>query len=215
MVRRYGIRCGPGGAVATAKAMGRLQLPVATERLLIRAFQESDRSFEVMVSEHPSLFVNLPIEPRSSSEIDQYVQSRLGFKSFDEVGQTCALIVESDAGDYVGSIQLTSSVVEPLQLQIGWITLPQHHGRGFMSEAVARVVALVSESLVAHRIVAEVVGGNDASVRLAEGTGFRREAQLVRSAFIKREWRDEYVYALLPSEHDRATTAGGSTNPAR
>jgi RimJ/RimL family protein N-acetyltransferase len=189
-------------------------LPVTTERLHLRAFQESDRRFEVMVSEHPSLFVNLPIEPRSSTEIEQYVEARLGFESFDEDGQTCALIVESDAGEYVGSMQLTASVVEPLQLQIGWIALPQHHGKGFMTEAVGRVVALAFESVGAHRIVAEIMGGNDASLRLAERVGFRQEAHFAQSAFVKGGWRDEYVYALLASEHVRAAPET-STDPAR
>jgi hypothetical protein len=38
---------------------------------VIREFGESDRSFEVAVSENPPLFVHLPIQPRSETEIDQ------------------------------------------------------------------------------------------------------------------------------------------------
>lgn len=91
-------------------------------------------------------------------------------------------------------------VVEPLQLQIGWIALPQHHGKGYMTEAVTQVIALAFESVGAHRIVAEIDGGNDASVRLAERVGYRREAHFVQNAFAKGEWRDGYVYALPSSE---------------
>lgn len=184
-----------------------LELPVTTERLRIRAFQESDRNFEVMLSEHPALFVNLPVGPRSPTEIDQYVEARLGFECFDDVGQTCALMVETGDGDYVGSMQLTAFVLEPLQLQIGWIALPKHQGKGFMTEAVARVVSLAFQSVAAHRIVAEILSGNDASERLAERVGFRKEAHFVRSAFVKGQWRDEFVYALLEDDADRGLSA--------
>jgi RimJ/RimL family protein N-acetyltransferase len=121
-------------------------------------------------------------------------------------------------GEYVGSMQLTTTVVEPLQLQIGWLALPQHHGKGFMTEAVKRVLELAFASTGAHRIVAEIIGGNDASVRLAERVGFRKEGHLVRSAFIKGEWRDEMVYAILAAEGvpDRELPASGdSVDPTR
>ena len=72
-----------------------------------------------------------------------------------------------------------------------------------MTEAVERVVLLAFETLSAHRIDAEIMSGNDASVRLAERVGFRREAHFVQSALVKGEWRDEFVYAVLADEHNR------------
>ena len=130
-------------------------------------------------------------------------------KTFDKAGGTVALIVErAEDGGYIGSIQLTPSVVEPLQLQIGWIALPQHHGKGLMTEAVGAVVGLAFDSLDAHRIVAEIIGGNDASVRLAERVGFRREAHFVQCALIKGVWRDEIVCSILRDEWSAAATEG-------
>ena len=73
-----------------------------------------------------------------------------------------------------------------------------------MTEAVNAVVDLVFASLMAHRIVAEIVGGNEASVKLAERVGFRKEAQFVQSTFLKGEWRDEIVYSMLRRERIEA-----------
>jgi RimJ/RimL family protein N-acetyltransferase len=103
-------------------------------------------------------------------------------------------------------MQLSPIVVEPLQLQIGWIALPQHQGKGLMTEAVTAVVDLVFDSLMAHRIVAEIVGGNAASMRLAERVGFRKEAHFVKSTFLKGKWRDEVVYSMLRDERIAART---------
>lgn len=185
--------------------MGLLSLPLTTDRLLIRGFEARDRELEAAISQNPSLFDHLPIDPRSEAELDEYVRARLERKTFEKVGGTVALIVETaESRQYVGSIQLSPIVVEPLQLRIGWIALPQHHGKGLMVEAVTGVVGLVFDSLMAHRIVAEIVGGNEASVRLAERVGFRKEGQFVQSTLLRGEWRDEMVYSML--RDDRAAT---------
>ena len=183
------------------RLMNRLRLPVTTNRLVIRGFQERDRILEVAINDNAALFAHLPIEPKSEAQIDEYIQARLESKTFDKIGGTVALIIEtSQGGEYVGAIQLTPSVVDPLQLMIGWMALQDHHGKGLMTEAVQRVVGLVFDLLTAHRIVAEIIGGNDASVRLAERLGFRKEAHFMRSTFLKGAWRDEMVYSILRDE---------------
>jgi RimJ/RimL family protein N-acetyltransferase len=202
------------GQTSTVSLMRHLPLPATTDRLLIRDFAARDRDLEVAISDIPSLFDHLPIparsntlNPRSEAELDAYVQARLEHKTFEEVGGTVALVVETaEGGGYVGSMQLSPSVVEPLQLQIGWIALPEHQGKGLMTEAVTAVVDLVFDSLMAHRIVAEIVGGNAASMRLAERVGFRKEAHFVKSTFLKGEWRDEVVYSMLRDERIAART---------
>jgi RimJ/RimL family protein N-acetyltransferase len=186
-------------------SMKHLPLPATTARLLIRDFEARDRDLEVAISDNPSLFVHLPIEPRSEADLDAYVQARLEYKTMETVGGTVAMIVETaEGGEYVGSMQLSPIVVEPFQLLIGWIALPQHQGKGLMTEAVNAVVDLVFDSLMAHRIVAEIVGGNEASVRLAERVGFRKEAHFVKSTFLKGQWRDEIVYSMLREERNAA-----------
>jgi RimJ/RimL family protein N-acetyltransferase len=171
---------------------------VNTERLLLRDFEVEDRALEVAIHGDPSLFVHLPIDPRSESEVDEYVQARLQHRSFDEVGVTTAVVIETISnGDYVGAIQLSSLGLEPLQLGIGWLALPGQQGHGYMSEAVQRVVDLAFGPLAAHRVVAEIISGNDASVRLAERLGFRKEAHFVKSLKLRDSWRDELVYSIL------------------
>ena len=99
-------------------------------------------------------------------------------------------------------MQLTPIQVDPLQVSIGWLALRAQHGNGFMTEAVGAAIDTAFGSAGAHRIVAEITGGNDASVRLAERLGFRKEAHFVDSLFVRDEWRDETVYALLQSDRN-------------
>ena len=168
---------------------------------MLRDFRESDRTLEESIHSDQSLFVHLPIEPRSESEIDEYVQARLKRQTLDEVGGTSAVVIETiNDGHYVGAIQLTPLAMDPLQVSIGWLALASQQGNGYVSEAVGKVVDLLFGSLDAHRIVAEIITGNDASVRLAERLGFRREAHFVKSLKLNGEWRDELVYSILKDD---------------
>jgi RimJ/RimL family protein N-acetyltransferase len=56
------------------------------------------------------------------------------------------------------------------------------------------------EDLGLHRIAARCDARNTASARVMERAGLRREAHLVQSEFVKGEWTDELIYAILRSE---------------
>ncbi len=187
--------------------MTRLPLPARTERLMLRDFREEDRTLERSIHSDQSLFVHLPIEPRSEAEIDDYVQARLKHQMLKEVGGTSAVVIETiNGGDYVGAIQLTPLALDPLQLGIGWLALASQQGNGYVSEAVGKLIDLLFGSLDTHRIVADIMVGNDASVRLAERLGFRKEAHFVKSLNLRDEWRDELVYSILKDDWQANTT---------
>ncbi len=129
------------------------------------------------------------------------MEKRLAHQGLDEVGETTGVIVETaDGGEFVGALQISPIVLEPLQVEIGWLAVSDQQGKGYMTEAVRGLVDLVFNLEGAHRIVAEIIGGNDASVRLAERLGFRKEGHFRKSLFVKGGWRDQLVYALLREE---------------
>jgi RimJ/RimL family protein N-acetyltransferase len=185
----------------TIMAVKQLPFPVNTERLTVRFFEDRDRELELAIHNDSGLFTHLPIEPRTPAEIDELFEKRVGQHALDEVGGTVSLAIERTTdGSYVGGVPLTPIQVEPLQVTIGWLALRSQHGHGFMTEAVRAVIDTAFGSAGVHRIVAEIIGGNDSSVRLAERLGFRKEAHFIDSLFLRDEWRDEMVYALLESD---------------
>jgi RimJ/RimL family protein N-acetyltransferase len=56
------------------------------------------------------------------------------------------------------------------------------------------------DELGLHRIVGRLDARNAASARLLQRLGMRSEAHLVENEYVKGEWTDEAVYALLASE---------------
>ncbi len=73
-------------------------------------------------------------------------------------------------------------------------------GRGYMTEAVERLLEYLFTELKLHRVVAHADVRNEASVRLLERVGCRREGHFVESHYLRGEWTSEYAYALLARE---------------
>jgi RimJ/RimL family protein N-acetyltransferase len=109
-----------------------------------------------------------------------------------------ATLRETDA--LIGSFLLRLVSREHRQGEIGYMLNPSHHGHGYATEGAARMLQLGFEWLELHRIVARLDARNDASARLAERLGMRREAHLRENEFVKGEWVDELVYAILRTE---------------
>jgi len=86
--------------------------------------------------------------------------------------------------------------------EIGWVFGRQHQRLGYATEAARSLLAYAFESLHCHRVIATCQPENDASWRVMERLGMRREAHFHR-CILRRpgEWWDEYFYAVLEEEY--------------
>jgi RimJ/RimL family protein N-acetyltransferase len=86
------------------------------------------------------------------------------------------------------------------QVEIGYVLHPDAQGQGFATEASRALVDLAFRELDAHRVFGRIDARNLASGRVLERLGMRREAHLVSNEWVKGEWTDEAIYAVLASE---------------
>jgi RimJ/RimL family protein N-acetyltransferase len=86
------------------------------------------------------------------------------------------------------------------QGEIGFVVHPDHHGRGFATEAARLLLRLAFEELDLHRVIGRLEARNTASARVLERLGMRQEAHFVENEFVKGEWQSELVFALLARE---------------
>ena len=68
------------------------------------------------------------------------------------------------------------------------------------TEAVGSMVDLGFRALGVHRISAHLDARNTRSARLLERLGMRREARLAHNEWVKGEWTDDVIYAVLADE---------------
>jgi RimJ/RimL family protein N-acetyltransferase len=88
------------------------------------------------------------------------------------------MVEERDSGAFVGEVgvlNLEREITPSLEgmPEMGWVLLPQAHGRGFGTEAVRMALAWVDANLDCPRSVCIIAAENAASVRLADKCGFR------------------------------------------
>ena len=72
--------------------------------------------------------------------------------------------------------------------------------KGYALEAARSMLSLGFDDLALHRIYADIDPRNTASGRLCERLGMRREAHFRENVFLKDEWCDTVIYALVRTE---------------
>lgn len=80
-----------------------------------------------------------------------------------------------------------------------WIGAP-HAGKGLMTNAVRLACRFGFDQLRLHRIEAACIPENEASRRVLEKAGFRREGYAREYLCIAGKWQDHLLHALLPED---------------
>ena len=119
-------------------------------------------------------------------------------------GEWLQLAVElrekADSESIIGDLAVHLMKSDPRQAYLGYSFARPHWGHGYATEAVHRLLDHLFRDLGLHRVVAECDVLNDASYRLLERLGFRREAHLIENLWFKGRWSSEYHYAMLQKE---------------
>jgi RimJ/RimL family protein N-acetyltransferase len=185
------------------------EYPIRTERLLLRAYAHGDVDALYAYQRLPEVHRYLYTEPRTRADVEAIVAERAGSAVLTEAGQGLALVAElAETGELVGDCVLFWRSQEHKQGEVGYVFNPGYHGRGLATEAVGALLRLGFEGMGMHRIAGHLDARNTASARVLERAGLRREAHLVENEFVKGEWSDEFVYAMLRSEWEARRPPG-------
>jgi RimJ/RimL family protein N-acetyltransferase len=179
-----------------------LDTPIRTERLLMRPWRPDDEGDRTV---YRRLMADLEVVRYhyvgvlGEAESDERLARRDA--TIDGPGGWMNLAAErSDAGVVVGEVGLAWMGDDHRQAEIGYTLAPAHHGHGYATEAAAMLVDLAFTVLGAHRVAGRLDARNAASERVLQRLGMRREAHLVQNEWVKGEWCDEIVYAVLGDE---------------
>ncbi|MGJ8527676.1 GNAT family N-acetyltransferase [Maritalea sp.] len=178
-----------------------IQLPIETERLVLRLPQLDDVDALMEYSQDADVCRYLPYEPRSRQEIEASMERRMGFTEFTPEGLPLFLHVElKETGEMMGELLLFSRNVEARQGEIGYVFNPRFQGKGYAFEAASALMDAAFKEANLHRIEAKCSAVNTSSWKLMEKLGMRREAHFKEQALFKGEWDELLIYAILQRE---------------
>jgi RimJ/RimL family protein N-acetyltransferase len=178
-----------------------LPWPRHTERLTIRPVTEDD--FEPMWQIRRQESVGRWMTALSTDWGEFLEEAKK-----ERMGKT--LVIERD-GVLIGDLMISpedpwaqtevADRAKGVQAEIGWCIDPAVQGRGYATEAVLELIRLGFEELGLRRLVAHCFAANEASWRLMERVGMRREVYTVKESLHRSgEWMDGMSYALLAEE---------------
>ncbi|GAA1804797.1 GNAT family protein [Luedemannella flava] len=179
-----------------------LTWPLHTDRLTLRpaTTDDADATWRFRRHEDVSRWIT-----RASATLNEH---RTWFRDPDSLART--LVIER-SGTIIGDLMLRienawaqAEIAERargVQAELGWVLHPEHAGHGYATEAVRELLRLCFEDLGLHRVTATCFAANEASWRLMERVGMRREFYTVRDSLHRSgEWLDRVGYALLSDE---------------
>jgi RimJ/RimL family protein N-acetyltransferase len=175
--------------------------PLRSERLLLRPYTLDDLEALHDIQSRAEVTRYLYFGPQDRDQVRAVLEDRAEATALRDEGDRLILAAAlPETGTIVGDVLLRWTSREHRQGEIGYTVHPDHGGRGFATEAAEVMLRLGFEDLGLHRIVGRLDGRNGASARVLERLGMRREAHFVQNEFVKGEWTDEIVYALLAEE---------------
>ncbi|HEY7485692.1 MAG TPA: GNAT family protein [Streptosporangiaceae bacterium] len=181
--------------------MDELVYPLKTARLLLRPYAESDYEALYEIQSRSDVTRFLYWGPRDRTEVRESLEMKLRATRLDDEGDNLTLaVVLPETGALAGDVQLIWTSRDHFQGEIGYVLHPDHTGRGYATEAADVMLRIGFERLGLHRICGRLDGRNAASAGVLERLGMRREAHFRENEFVKSEWTDELVYAILEDE---------------
>jgi RimJ/RimL family protein N-acetyltransferase len=103
-------------------------------------------------------------------------------------------------GELIGDCAAKTDADDPRQAEIGFTFAPAHQGRGYATEAARALLAYLFGERAKHRVRACCDARNAASARVLERLGMRLEGRLRESTWMKGEWTDDLLFAMLDRE---------------
>jgi [ribosomal protein S5]-alanine N-acetyltransferase len=86
---------------------------------------------------------------------------------------------------------------EHFRSEIGYMLLPEYHGKGIVPEAIQLIIDYGFNQMKMHSIEAIIDPDNQASARVLEKNGFVKEAHLKENEFYDGRFLDTVIYSLL------------------
>jgi RimJ/RimL family protein N-acetyltransferase len=172
---------------------------LTTARLRLRAPTLEDAEALFAIYGDPEAMRYIPRDPMTNPEEmrEKLTRDLQGEQRGEAVSWACTPHGEQRAIGYVALFHWSQ---RDRRAELGYVLARSHWGQSLMKEALPLVVRFGFEVMKLHRIEARIDPENTASLRLAEGLGFKREGLLREDCIVGGRFRDTVSLGLLEHE---------------
>jgi 3-dehydroquinate dehydratase / shikimate dehydrogenase len=147
-----------------------MTVELRTERLLLRAWQPSDRPAFAALNADPRVMECFPrmLTQRESDDMAERIENLM-----DEQGWGLWAVEVPGVADFIGFVGLNyaDATLGRHVVEVGWRLAAEHWGRGYAPEAARAALAYGFETLGLEEIVAFTATGNAKSRRVMDKIG--------------------------------------------
>ena len=168
-----------------------------TQHLRLRRFNIDDADALFRLRADPETMQFIP-RPLAKTIDDAKIQiANIEAKITNNEGINWAISSKQHNNDFIGIIGHFLIKPEHFRSEIGYMLLPEYHGRGIITEAIKRVMEYGFDVLKLHSVEAIIHPRNHASAEVLEKNGFVKEAHLRENRYYDGRFIDTVIYSHL------------------
>ena len=167
-----------------------------TERLTLRAFTIDDAPQLFLIRSSPLAMQYMDSTPFTElAQAEKFTLEKIKDRT-EKKGISWAITLKGN-DKLIGDIAYWSISAKNHRAEVGYSLLPQHWGKGYMSEALRAVIDWGFEKLALHSIEADINPHNTASRKLLLKMGFKKEGYFNEDYYFDGKFLDSELYGLL------------------
>ncbi|NVD07868.1 GNAT family N-acetyltransferase [Vibrio sp. JPW-9-11-11] len=164
-----------------------------SEQLQMKALTEQDWPLFQRLHQDDEV-IRYAFDQPSVEEIRQRFESRLPTWNWPDKHWLCLVIREKQSGQAVGVTGLCIAEQDKQQVEVGYLLLPEHHGKGYGTESLIALIEHATHNLPISAVNAIVTDGNIASCKVLEKAGFTLREREKDAYQIGGRYYDDLIY---------------------
>jgi ribosomal-protein-alanine N-acetyltransferase len=177
-----------------------MHMLLATERLILREFEENDWRTILAYQSDPLYLRYNPWNYRTETDVRQFVQTFMNWRHEKPRRKFQLAITLKSSGVLIGNGGIRMKAAYAKDADIGYELDSNYWGHGYATETARAFVDFGFKELRLHRIWAQCISENVASARVLEKVGMQLEGHFRENEWLKNRWWDTLQYAILERE---------------
>jgi [ribosomal protein S5]-alanine N-acetyltransferase len=169
---------------------------LVSDRLLLRKIDNNDVNEVYALRSNSETMKYIPRPLVTSNEEALVHIKMIQDKIENSEGINWAITIKGDA-KLIGIIGHYRIRWEHFRSEIGYMLLPEYHGKGIITEAIQLMIDYGFNKMNMHSLEAIIDPANIASARVLEKNGFIKEAHLIENEFFDGKFLDTVIYSFV------------------